>query len=101
MTGLVGSLQLGQVTTILRITTIDLDMKKSMSIACAARGGRDFILFLARTRSHRAKLFSLTEKRPLTPNEILGTAEGIKLFAEWAPKTELFRRNRHGESAEL
>ena len=48
-------------------------------------------------RSHRAKLFSLTEKRPFTSNEILGTAEGVKIFAEWAPKTELFRRNRgHG-----
>lgn len=36
--------------------------------------------------------------RPLTPNEILGTAQGVKMFAEWAPKTELFRRNRgYGE----
>ena len=53
-------------------------------------------------RSHRAKLFSLTDKRLFTTNEILGTAEGVKLFAEWASKTDLFRRNRgHGEYAGL
>ncbi len=53
-------------------------------------------------RLHGTKLFSLTEKRPLIPNEILGTAKKIKLFAERALKTELFRRNRGlGKSAGL
>ena len=53
-------------------------------------------------RLHRAKLFSLADRRPFTPNEILGTAQGVKIFAEWAPKTELFRRNRgYGEPAGL
>ena len=49
-----------------------------------------------------AKLFSVADRRPFTPNEILGTAQGVKIFAEWAPKTELFRRNRgYGEPAGL
>lgn len=53
-------------------------------------------------RSHRAKLFSQTEKRLFTPNEILGIAKEVKLFAEWAPKTELFWRNRgYSKSARL
>ncbi len=42
------------------------------------------------TRSNRAKLFRLTDKRPFTPNEILGTDEEVKLFVELAPKTKLF-----------
>lgn len=44
----------------------------------------------------RIKLFSFTQK------EVLGTAQAIKMFAEWAPKTELFRRSkrmRDGEEA--
>ena len=41
-------------------------------------------------RLHRAKLFSLTNKKPLTPNKILGIAERIRIFAEWVSKTELF-----------
>ena len=44
--------------------------------------------FIPHARSHRAKLFSLADKRPFTPNEILGTAQGVKIFVEWAPKTE-------------
>ena len=44
-------------------------------------------------RSHRAKLFSLVDKRQLIPNKILGTAQGVKISAEWAPKTELFQKN--------
>ena len=69
---------------------------------CGQRRSRLHPFSCALGRSHRAKLFSLKEKRPLTPNKILGTAEGIKLFAEWAPKTELLRRNLgHNEPAEL
>ena len=52
--------------------------------------------------AHRAKLFSLTDKRLFTLNEILGTVQEVKIFVEWAPKTELFRRNwGRGEQAGL
>lgn len=46
--------------------------------------------FCLYARSHRAKLFNLTDKKLFTPNEISGTAKGVKRFAEWAPKTRLF-----------
>lgn len=75
-----------------------------MSIAGVAKKGRDFNLFHVRMQDRivRDKLFSLTDNRPFTPNEILGTAQGVKIFAEWAPKTELFWRNRgYGEPAGL
>lgn len=32
--------------------------------------------------------------------EILGTAQGIKKFAEWAPRTELFRRSKRMKDRE-
>lgn len=37
------------------------------------------------------------ERRPLTAREILGTAQGVRMFAECAPRTDLFQRERgHG-----
>ena len=52
-------------------------------------------------RAHRPKLWCKTLKRHFTPEEILGTPEGVRIFAEWAPATGLFRRNRsHGEQEE-
>ena len=69
---------------------------------CGQKRSRLHPFSCSHARLHRAKLFSLTDKRPFTPNEILGTAEGVKLFAEWAPKTELFRKNReHDKPAGL
>ncbi len=61
---------------------------------CGQGRSRLHLFSCSHARSHRAKLFSLIEKRPFTPNKILGTVQGIKVFAEWAPRTELFRRNR-------
>ena len=45
---------------------------------------------------------SVIDRKRLTQKEVLGTAQGIKMFAEWAPKTELFIRSkkmRDGEEA--
>ena len=76
--------------------------KVDVQCKCGQRRSRLHLFSCSHARSHRAKLFSLTDKRPFTPSEILGTAKGVELFAEWAPKKELFRRNRgHGKSAGL
>ena len=48
----------------------------------------------------RVKLFSVIDGRPLTQKEVLGTAQGIKMFAEWAPKTELFTRSKRMRDGE-
>ncbi len=54
------------------------------------------------TRPHRARLFSMADRRPLTTREVLGGTQGVKMFAEWAPRTELFQRKRgHDELVEL
>lgn len=57
-----------------------------------AKKGRDFTLFHVRMQDRivRDKLFSLKDNRPFTPNEILGTAQGVKILAEWAPKQSYF-----------
>ena len=53
-------------------------------------------------RLYRAKLFSLIDKRPFSPDKILGIVKEIKLFAEWAQKTELFWNNKgHNKLAGL
>ena len=58
---------------------------------CGQKRSRLHLFSCPHARSYRAKLFSLADKRPFTPNEILGTAQ-----------TELFRRNRgYGEPAGL
>lgn len=41
-------------------------------------------------RALRVKLFSIIDRRSLTQKEVLATVQGIKMFAEWALKTELF-----------
>lgn len=46
----------------------------------------------AEARPHIAILFIMADKRPLTTKEVLGTTQGVKKFAEWAPRTELFQR---------
>lgn len=38
------------------------------------------------TRPHRARLFSKADRRLLTTREVLGRTQGVKMFAEWAPK---------------
>lgn len=88
---------------ILRITTTNFGHEEAdVRCRCGQKRARLHLFSCSHARSHRAKLFSLTDKRLFTPNEILGTAKGVKIFAEWAPKTEPFRRNReHGEMAGL
>lgn len=45
----------------------------------------------AYTREHRQHLWSIKSLRQLTPDEVLGTPEGVAAFAMWAPATGLFR----------
>lgn len=48
-------------------------------------------------RPHRGKLFCNKLERQLLPNDVLGTPEGVKVFAVWGPATKLFGRNSHRE----
>lgn len=61
---------------------------------CGQRRARLHPFLCPTARPLRAKLFSIDKKRPLTPSEILGTPEGVRLFASWAPETKLFSRNK-------
>lgn len=72
--------------------------EEDLRCGCGQRRSQLHPFSCSNARAHRAKLWCKTQKGQLTPAEILGTPEGIKLFAEWPPATELFRRNRsHGE----
>ncbi len=69
---------------------------------CGQRRSKSHPFSCSSVRTLRIKLFSITDRRTLTPKEVLGTAQGIKMFAEWAPKTDLFARSkkmREGEEA--
>ena len=57
---------------------------------CGRRRSRSHPFSCSSARKWRVKLFSVTDRRLLTQKEVVGTAQGIKMFAEWAPKTELF-----------
>ena len=47
-----------------------------------------------KAREHRSHLWCKKRQRQLTPGEVLGTPEGVAVFAKWAPATGLFHR-RH------
>ena len=87
---LVGSLQLGQDTAISQITRSDLGTKNWMFIADAARNGR-FTPFHVRMQDRiRAKLFSLTDKRPFPLMK-------YKRYSQHGLQKQLFQRNMgHG-----
>ena len=68
---------------------------------CGQRRSKSHPFSCSSARVLKVKLFSVTDKRLVTPKEVLGTTQGIKMFAEWAPKTELFTRSkRMGEGEE-
>ena len=59
------------------------------------------VLFCPTARLYRAKLFSMYKKKSITSSEILGSLEGVRLFAVWAPETKLFGRSESsGEASE-
>lgn len=39
-------------------------------------------------------LFSILEKKLLTISEVLAMTQGVKMFAEWAPRTDLFQKKK-------
>lgn len=72
-----------------------------MQCKCGQRRARLHPFSCPIARPHRAKLFSVDKKRPLTPSEILGSPEGLRLFASWAPETKLFGRNKSSGEASV
>lgn len=48
-----------------------------------------------KARPHRVKLLCKTLGRQLLPEEVLGTPEGVKVYAEWSLAAKLFGRNRN------
>ena len=73
----------------------DLDTKKKTYGASVGRCAPEFTLFHAPTQGHtELNYLALRKKGSLTANEVLGTTQGVKMFAEWAPKTELFQRRK-------
>ena len=59
---------------------------------CGSRRSQLHPFACPNARSHRTKLWCKKSKRQLTPEEVLGTPEGVQNFPEWAPATGLFRR---------
>ncbi len=53
---------------------------------CGQRRSKYHPFSRSSARALKVKLFSVTDKRLVTPKEVLGTTQGIKMFAEWAPK---------------
>lgn len=70
--------------------------KEDIHSICGQRRSRSHLLD-ASTQEHLSQLFSVTDSRPVTLKEVLGTAKGIKIFAEWALKSELFKRSKRLE----
>ncbi len=61
---------------------------------CSRRCSQLHLFSCPNARVHRPKLWCRMLKRHFTPEKILGTPEGVRTFAEWAPSTELLRGNR-------
>ena len=67
---------------------------------CGQRRSKSHPFSCSSARAFRFKLFSITDRRLLTQKEVMGTSQGIKMFAEWAPRTELFRRSKRMRDVE-
>ncbi len=61
---------------------------------CGQKRSKSHLFSCSSARALRVKLFRVIDRRLLTQKEVLGTAQGIKVFAEWAPRTELFTRSK-------
>lgn len=61
---------------------------------CGQRRPRPHPSLCVDASPHRARLSSMTERRPLTTREVLGTTHGVRMFGEWAPITDLFQRKK-------
>ena len=69
---------------------------------CGQRRSRLYPFSCVDARPNRARLFSMADRRLLTTRKVLGTTQGVEMFAEWAPRTELFQRKKgHDELAGL
>ncbi len=67
--------------------------EQDLHCECGRRSSQLHPFFCPSARSHRGKLWSKKLGRQLTqltPEEILGRPEGVRLFAEWAHATGLF-----------
>ncbi len=49
-------------------------------------------------REHRSHLWCKKRQRQLSPEEVLGSPEGVAVFAKWAPVTGLFHQRRYNGS---
>lgn len=58
---------------------------------CGQRRSRLHPFSCAKARPYRAKLFSISEKKPLTPKEVLGTTQGVKCLQNGLQKRSYFR----------
>ena len=66
---------------ILQTTTIDLDTKQKIYTANVGRDARDLTHLYASMQDRTELLSSMTERRPLTTREALGTTHGVRIFA--------------------
>lgn len=80
---------------ILQNITKDLDMKRKIYARDVGRDARDFTKFYAPMQDQtkvRARLFSIADKMPLYHQKILRDdplIQEVKIFTEWASRTEL------------
>ena len=66
--------------------------KKKTYTVNAARGDRSLNPFNCSSASQA--VCGIDRRLPTQKKEVLSKAQGIRMFAEWAPKTELFRRSQ-------
>ena len=62
---------------------------------CGKKRAQLHLFSCPNARPHRGKLLCKKLGRQLSPKEVLGTPEGVKVFAEWSFATKLFGRNRN------
>lgn len=61
---------------------------------CCQRRSKAYPFSYSSVKVLRVKLFSIKNRSPLISKEVLGIVQGIKMFAEWALKTELFTQRK-------
>ncbi|MCJ1344815.1 hypothetical protein MMC31_003018 [Peltigera leucophlebia] len=74
----------------------------SVGKAYLSRSIVSMAVFTYKAHIGQSCLAYIYKKKPLTPSETLGSPEGVRLFAGWAPETKLFGRSENsGEAPEI
>ena len=89
-----------QSNDLVRTRSISVPAPTDSNCVCGQKRSQLHPFSCAHARKHRQHLWCKKRLRQLTPDEVLGTPEGVTAFAKWAP-ADLVRDSLQGQHSIL